>query len=104
MSDEWIAVSDLIAVDANGTRRDVVLRIGMPRPAKSADWMCPVDLQGLESQPIEIFGVDSLQALGLAYAFVGRMALAFEQAGGQFEFADGEPVSMVEYFLRFETS
>ena len=60
------------------SRGDLTVRIGAPGrdPRPGGDWLCPVQFsgmprgQGIPTGVVQIFGVDSVQALTLALGFV----------------------------------
>ena len=52
---------------ANG--KPVVLTIGVPQPVPGSDWVCALQITGLNTnwrRPRYVFGIDGLQALHLA--------------------------------------
>jgi hypothetical protein len=66
---EVIAVRQVDAVATDGSRTEVVLKLGkpMPDPLPGGDWCCPHQIVGLGDERVAAtFGVDSLQALLLA--------------------------------------
>jgi hypothetical protein len=63
-----IAERRLEATSTTGRRREVVARIGTPRPDPEppGDWLCPYQVTGLDDDAVTYaHGVDSLQALAL---------------------------------------
>ncbi len=57
---------------AGGATRKVVLRIGRPRPDPEGDWLCPVQVVGLEDDAVmNVNGIDAVQALLLAMQMAG---------------------------------
>lgn len=63
---EVIAERYFEAQEEDGSRREVVLRIGTPAPDPQAggDWCCPYQIIGLGSDKVSpAYGVDSVQAL-----------------------------------------
>jgi hypothetical protein len=73
-----IAERLIVAVSGDGSRTDVVLRVGKPAPdpLPGGDWGCPWQIAGLGDEAVDVtFGVDSLQALLLA-VYAVRVTLA----------------------------
>lgn len=55
-----------------GAARKVVLRIGQPRRDPHGDWMCPIQVVGLDYDNVmEVNGIDAVQALYLAMQIAG---------------------------------
>jgi hypothetical protein len=55
--------------DVPGTRRTVVVTLGVPEPVPGSDWGCALQITGLASEwrrPRYVFGIDAWQALSLA--------------------------------------
>ncbi|WP_053733854.1 hypothetical protein [Nocardia sp. NRRL S-836] len=74
-----VAERRIEAVAQDGTRFEVVVRLGTPRPdplSSNGDWLCPHQIAGLGSEEVAgAYGVDSLQALLLSVYSV-RVKLA----------------------------
>ncbi|MGW6932158.1 DUF6968 family protein [Lentzea sp. NPDC054927] len=74
-----IAERQIEAVAPDGSRFDVVVRFGAPRPdplSSNGDWECPHQIVGLGDDAVQAaFGVDSLQALLLS-VYAVRIKLA----------------------------
>ncbi|KOX21389.1 hypothetical protein ADK67_27235 [Saccharothrix sp. NRRL B-16348] len=75
-------------VAGDGSRTDVVIRIGTPHPdplSANGDWRCPHQITGLGDEAVGAsFGVDSLQALLLSVYRV-RLDLAARAAEASVE-------------------
>ena len=82
-----VARRELEFQNAEGARVRVVVRLGQPRrdPAHPGDWVCPYDIHGF-SKPYRRWasGIDSMQALALAYHIIPTElgALAQREGGG----------------------
>lgn len=77
-----IAVRELEAEAAEGEVRSVFARFGRPErdPAPGGDWQCAFQITGLGEDDVQYaFGVDSVQALQLAFQAAGAQLFA---AGG----------------------
>ncbi|NGY66065.1 hypothetical protein G7043_44985 [Lentzea sp. NEAU-D13] len=74
-----VAQRQLEGVAPDGSRFDVVIRFGAPRPdplSGNGDWECPHQIVGLGDDSVgAAFGVDSLQALLLS-VYAVRIKLA----------------------------
>lgn len=92
-------MTQFLCVLPNGERIEVVVAIGHPYRASAGDWVCPVDISGLNGDLAEIHGIDSLQALALAIRFVGERFEAFVAGGGRILHpSTGESVDLDSYF------
>ena len=90
---QWIAKTNIVFVQPNGTRVPGTIRISLPEPAFEHDAQCSYSLDPIaKGRPI--YGADNLQPLLLALRMcAGELAL-FEQRGGSVEYppdADGTP-------------
>ena len=86
--------SDVIAevafqvTDSESPARECGVRVYKPEQSDGAEWVCLVELQGLESHPIEIRGGDSYEALTRALEFVRQHLDACRTSGGRIQPAD----------------
>ena len=77
-----IASSDHLCRSKDG--RTFTLSIALKAPFYEEEkWVCPVLLKGWDNGERRIFGGDSLQALGLAMAFVRSELRILAESGGQ---------------------
>ena len=79
-----IAVRELEAAGAGDELRPVFVRFGRPErdPAPGGDWQCAFQITGLGEDDVECaFGVDSVQALQLAFQAVGARLFAADGRG-----------------------
>lgn len=76
---EIVAERQIEGVAPDGSRFDVVIRFGAPRPdplSSNGDWECPHQIVGLGDDTVRAaFGVDSLQSLLLS-VYAVRIKLA----------------------------
>jgi hypothetical protein len=76
---EIVAERQIEGVAPDGSRFEVVIRFGAPRPdplSSTGDWECPHQIIGLGDDTVQAaYGVDSLQALLLS-VFAVRTKLA----------------------------
>jgi hypothetical protein len=90
----FIASRKLMAIDASGREFEITIAIGEPYEASEGEWACPVLLEGLYDRFRDTRGIDSWQAMQLAYQMVGRMLSYFVEDGGRLQwFEEREPVS-----------
>ena len=71
---EMIAERVLDGVGEDGVARQVVVRIGKPRPdpAPGGGWGCPTQIVGLGQDDVLVaFGYDAVQSLQLAFEMIG---------------------------------
>ena len=86
--------SDVIAevafqvTDAGAPARECGVRVYKPERADGAEWVCLVELHGLESHPIEVRGSDSYEALTRALEFVRQHLEDCRARGGRVQPAD----------------
>jgi len=82
----------------NGRFRKVLVRIGRPVQAKTREWVCPVQIFGLQ-KTIRVRGADALQALCLGLHLVGDLLFMFRKKGVRLKFIDSiEEVPFQAYF------
>ena len=94
---EHIASRTLVAVSADGSEHLVTLAVGKPYRASDVDWACPVALDGLYPRLADQHGIDSWQAMQLAYQLLGKLISSFIGGGGKLLWPDGrEPVQLSE--------
>ena len=84
MNTSPIAVRDLIAESPEGTRFNVTLRIGAPRPGNHDDWVCSCEVAGMSPRLTDMHGIDSMQALLLAINLARGQLNHFANSGGKF--------------------
>ncbi|HET7300727.1 MAG TPA: hypothetical protein VFJ01_08745 [Oleiagrimonas sp.] len=96
-TEELTAERKLRAVAADGGEFEIHLAIGKPYSISSEEWACPVWLDGLHDNLHGPHGVDSWQALQLAYALIAQLLGYFIQDGGRLYWPeDGGPVLLQE--------
>jgi hypothetical protein len=88
-AESFIATRELTGIDSTGREFPIKLGIGQPYQ-DSADWRCPVLLEGFLSIQPRPVGVDSFQALMLAQRLARQYLTAFvEERGGRLLDAPG---------------
>lgn len=69
-------------------KRQLTVRLGVPKRAKGVDWVCPYQIAGLrDSRADAAYGVDALQALMMA---LEAIRVRLEKAGGECTWVGGE--------------
>jgi hypothetical protein len=97
-----IASRRLLAVDNKGQEFDITVAVGEPYQV-STDWACPASIEGLHGRFVDIYGVDSWQALQLAHQYIAEMLAHFVSQGGHlFSPQEREPVSPEELFPKLK--
>jgi hypothetical protein len=87
------------AKDANGTEFDMTLELGIPYQKNLNQWGCAVRVTNLFEPPREIYGMDSWQAVQLAFQFISRMLEDFVARGGRLYWKETmEPLSVQGLF------
>lgn len=87
----------LTAIDPDGSRFELTLRIDAPREV-DVDWACPVSLTPLFPKLGDIQGVDSWQALQLAQRLLFTLLEGFVERGGRLLHLD-VPITPTELFV-----
>ncbi|MBL6751598.1 MAG: hypothetical protein ISP90_13815 [Nevskia sp.] len=101
MNTSPIAVRDLVAESPDGTRFNVTLRIGAPRPGNHNDWVCSIETEGMSPRLSDSHGTDSMQALLLAISSARSRLNRFAKDGGKFYWPGDEAsgsMSVAELF------
>ena len=94
---EYIAEREMTAVAPEGERFTIVARIGRPCLVGEKEWTCPVALDGLYNSLADQHGVDSWQALQLAYSLCLDLLDSFVEKGWKLYLWPGEaPLSQKE--------
>lgn len=88
-SHQPIAERTIYAIAADGREFEVHLAVGRPYPISKDEWACPVLLEGLHSRLRDQHGIDSWQALQLAYQLIGQLLGYFIQDGGKLFWENG---------------
>ncbi len=99
MSQQWAAATTFVARQADGTRTIVEVAIGMPTRMSDNQWSCEVSIAPLFGELAPVIGADALQALGLAWALVGRLLMGAAEEGNQLEYQSGGDVPLSAYFV-----
>jgi hypothetical protein len=66
-SQAYIASRKLLAIDLGGREFILTLGIGQPYEISPEEWACPVSMNGLHERLGDSHGIDSWQAMQLAY-------------------------------------
>jgi hypothetical protein len=98
----YVAEKKLFASAADGRTFEIHLAVGTPYAVSESEWACSVLLDGLHNKLRDQHGVDSWQALQLAYQLVAQLLAYFVQDGGQlFWEKGGESVSLATLIPKF---
>lgn len=80
-----------------GERAQVALLIGQPYEVSPQEWAIPVSMEGLHERLPHIHGIDTWQAIQLAFEFIVMMLEYFVRDGGSLYWLDGdEPLAPEE--------
>jgi len=79
---DWIATTELVWVDPDGTRRPGRIAVARPVQRETGEWGCQVHAVGFERRTRTIFGASSWQALQLALQFIGYDVHRYVEEGG----------------------
>jgi hypothetical protein len=81
MKSEVFVEQPLIAIDIDGHRSEVIIRVGKPMPC-DGPYACEIEIMGLDVTPHRIFGGDPMQALHLALQMIRVLLEIRERHGG----------------------
>ena len=96
-----IASRKLSAKDANGREFEITISVGAPYEVSQQEWACPVSVLGLHDRLHDMHGVDSWQAMQLAYQLIAQLLAYFVEDGGRlFWLEEQEPLALHELFPR----
>jgi hypothetical protein len=98
MADPEFIVTEMVAVDPDGSRFDVVVRVGKPVP-DDGPYVCVIEVEGIEDEPRRTYGADPMQALHLGLQLV-RENLTFAEQRGLRLYMRGEDLAGVPYDWR----
>lgn len=91
-------MTQLTCVFPNGERIEVVIAVGHPYRTSDEDWVCPVEISGLDGSVADVHGIDSLQALWLGVRLIGERLKAFLGDGGRIIHpSTGESITLESY-------
>jgi hypothetical protein len=97
-----IASRKLLAIDADGREFQLTISVGAPYEISEQEWACPVSVLGLHDRLHDMHGVDSWQAMQLAYQLIAQLLSYFVEDGGRlFWLEEKEPLALDELFPRF---
>ena len=87
-------ITEMIAVNLDGSRLDVVVRIGKPF-SDNGSYVCVVQIDGIRDNPRRVYGEEAMQALHLGLQLVKEELGFLEKHGAHFylrgEDTTGEP-------------
>jgi hypothetical protein len=86
--DEIIAERDLYCKKPNGEGYPIKLLIGKPYIINDVQWACPVEAVGFEERLKETYGIDSFQALIIAFKTLHQILGYFVEDGGKLLYTD----------------
>ena len=96
---EPVASLRLVEVGSSGTRTPIHVEVGCPRPDGRGAWVCAIRVDGLDSEPRDIYGEDSLQALCLGLRFVRTHLEGVLERGSRLVHSDdGSEFALDAYF------
>lgn len=96
-----LASRSVLAVTQSGERLTVTPTIGFPYEITSEEWACPVSLRGLDTQIVDIHGIDAWQVIQLAYELLVQLMGQFIKGGGKLYWPESEePMELDELLPR----
>ena len=101
MADPDFIVTEMIAVNPNGSQFDIVVRAGKPF-ADGGPYVCVIQMYGVEDRPRRIYGEDPMQALHLGLQLVKENLTFVEERGARLylrrEDLKGEPLNWRQFW------
>ena len=99
-----IATRTVLAVDPGGREFNLMVGIGQPYEVAPEEWACSVCLDGLHERLRDQHGVDSWQALQLAYQLISQLLGYFVKDGGKLYWLESrEPIELSELIPHLNT-
>ncbi len=87
------------AKDSTGKEFDMALEVGLPIQKDLNQWRCSVRVTNVFEPARDIYGMDSWQAVQLAFQFISRLLEDFVSRGGQLYWQESmEPLAVRELF------
>ena len=84
-----IAERSLLCQSSEGQKTQITIQISQPEKQAENRWQCQIAVLGLYEDRPSIEGVDSFQALNLAFTVIRQGLEQFQQAGGKLFWQDG---------------
>lgn len=92
---QYMARRTVRAKDATGNEFDMELEVGVPIQKGLHQWGCEVRVTGMFEPARAIYGMDSWQAVQLAFQFISRMLEDFVSRGGKLYWQESmEPLTV----------
>ena len=89
-----LARLDLIFESRNGSRRWIIVEMGLPTIGEKGWWECRVNLIGIDNRTRRTYGVYAMQAIWLTLRFIANSLEDLQEHGGRFLDRDGEDFSL----------
>ena len=89
------------AVLGDGKRVDLDARIRPPYEGEDRYWIARVQIKPLQSEPVDVRGVDSFHAIWLACQLVLKLLTQLRAEGARLENADGSEFPLDAYLAGF---
>lgn len=80
-----LASRSVLAVTHSGERLTVIPTIGFPYEITSEERACPVSLRGLDTQIVDIHGIDAWQVSQLVYELLAQLMAQLIKGGGKLQ-------------------
>jgi Domain of unknown function (DUF6968) len=94
-----IAETTFLMTTPKGETKDIKIEIEQPYDFTESEAICPIKINGLYKKTIEIHGVDTFQALALAFEFIRNTIISWENKGYSFQFEQGEKLPKEIWFM-----
>jgi hypothetical protein len=100
MADPDFIVTELVAVNPDGTLFDVVVRVGKPFP-DDGPHVCVIQMDGVDDKPRRIYGEGPMQALHLGLQLVKENLSYLEVRGARLYLRGEDPAGEPFDWRRF---
>ena len=100
MADPDFIVTELVAVDPDGSQFDVVVRVGKPFP-DDGPHVCVIQMEGVDDMPRRIYGEGPMQALHLGLQLVKENLSYLEERGARLYLRGEDPAGEAFDWRRF---
>lgn len=96
---EIIAEREIFAISPDGEKKILTIAVGKPYQVDDVSWACPVQVEGLNKKLSDVVGIDSWQALGLAFALVRQLLGYYLEDGAELFWEEGsDRIALADLF------
>lgn len=97
--DETIAEREIFVISPEGEKKILRVAVGKPYRVDDVSWACPVKVEGLHKKLHDVVGIDSWQAIGLAFSLVRQLLGYYLEDGAELFWGEGsERITLEDLF------